>query len=258
MRKFSDDCRANDSKQACYRKLENMRCEWRPLKTFWTGSTYLGTWNGFGMSGYGIYTYANGAVYEGEFEDNMFHGEGVLKYPNGTSVRGIWVKGVLLKPSSTTVFADGLMFREHDWQYCEKQDRRFSIEYVHKLQPAGMTFLSADGPPREIPEGFYDCSDGFFDPKSNTVYDYNDLSKAIRVPDMTMRDWIMKNCRTSGQLKPLGPQPQLYEEWVNPIYDYVHPTPPPELFTERDFDDVPSSTRNLPPSTINMSAIRFS
>lgn len=41
-------------------RLENIRCEWQPLKTFWTGSSYIGTWNNFGMSGYGIYTYANG------------------------------------------------------------------------------------------------------------------------------------------------------------------------------------------------------
>lgn len=65
-----------------------------------------------------------GAIYEGEFEDNVFHGEGILKYPNGVSIHGTWCKGVLLDSSSTLLFADGVVFREHDWQYCKSQDRR--------------------------------------------------------------------------------------------------------------------------------------
>lgn len=55
------------------------------------------------------------------------------------------------------------------------------------------------------------------------------------MPDMAARNWIMKNCRTSEPLKPLGPQPQLHEEWVKPAYNYELPPTPPEPFAERDF-----------------------
>ena len=37
----------------------------------------------------------------------------------------------------------------------------------------GRSQLTNRVPPREIPEGCYDCGDGFYDPKSRVVVDYN-------------------------------------------------------------------------------------
>lgn len=38
---------------------------------------------------------------------------------------------------------------------------------------SGRSQLTNRVPPREIPEGCYDCGDGFYDPKSRVVVDYN-------------------------------------------------------------------------------------
>lgn len=37
----------------------------------------------------------------------------------------------------------------------------------------GRSQLTNRVPPRDIPEGCYDCGDGFYDPKSRVVVDYN-------------------------------------------------------------------------------------
>ena len=46
----------------------------------------------------------------------------------------------------------------------------FSIKYIIST---GRSQLTNRVPPREIPEGCYDCGDGFYDPKSRVVVDYN-------------------------------------------------------------------------------------
>lgn len=37
----------------------------------------------------------------------------------------------------------------------------------------GRSQLTNRVPPREIPEGCYDCGDGFYNPKTRVVVDYN-------------------------------------------------------------------------------------
>lgn len=38
---------------------------------------------------------------------------------------------------------------------------------------SGRSQLTNRVPPREIPEGCYDCGDGFYDPRTRVVVDYN-------------------------------------------------------------------------------------
>jgi hypothetical protein len=57
---------------------------------------------------------------------------------------------------------------------------RFTIEYEKGLQPAGESFLTADQPTRDIPPGYYDTGDGFFDPKTKVVYKSDDLTAILR------------------------------------------------------------------------------
>lgn len=94
----------------------------RPLATFISGSTYLGTWDRFRMSGYGIYTFTDGTVYEGEFKDGHFDGVGKLSMPNGGVIKGIWEKGHNVKMSLK--YSDGLKYKEKDWMYCYGNNRK--------------------------------------------------------------------------------------------------------------------------------------
>ena len=75
--------------------------------------------------------------------------------------------------SGQYVFADGLKYSDTKWEYCDGYDRRFYTEVCEGLKPAGQSQLTNNIPPREIPEGCYDCGDGFYDPISRVVMDYN-------------------------------------------------------------------------------------
>lgn len=70
-------------------------------------------------------------------------------------------------------FADGLQYDEENWEYCDGYDRRFYTEICDGLKPAGRSQLTNRIPPREIPEGCYDCGDGFYNPKTRVVVDYD-------------------------------------------------------------------------------------
>ncbi|XP_063826451.1 uncharacterized protein LOC135075933 [Ostrinia nubilalis] len=99
----------------------------------------------------------------------------------------------------------------------------FTIEYEEGMQPSGLSYLTADQPTREIPPGYYDTGDGFYDPKTKVVYKATDLSAIIRSPSIREQKWIIENCRTAPE-KELGPRQDLYEEWLEP---QVEPQPPP-------------------------------
>ncbi|KAL0879989.1 hypothetical protein ABMA27_002498 [Loxostege sticticalis] len=217
MRKFSEA-----HKEECKSVSVDIPRVPRSVKQFPTGSQYEGTWDVLGMSGFGTYVFPNGVTYEGEFSDGMFHGSGEMRYPCGAILRGKWRKGILTE--RTLEFADGLEYSDTDWKYCRMPDRRFTIEYENGLQPAGQSFLTADQPTREIPPGYYDTGDGFYDPKTKVVYKATDLSAIIRSPSVREQKWIVDNCRTAPE-KELGPRPDLYENWVEPQVD---PEPPPE------------------------------
>ncbi|XP_046552601.1 MORN repeat-containing protein 5-like [Haliotis rubra] len=90
-------------------------------------------------------------------------------------------------------FSDGLGYEEDKWEYCDGYDRRFYTEICNGLKPAGRSQLTNRVPPRDIPEGCYDCGDGFYNPVSRVVVDYN--HKFLRNADDDEHDWIVKTCR---------------------------------------------------------------
>ncbi|XP_061714081.1 MORN repeat-containing protein 5-like isoform X1 [Cydia pomonella] len=208
MRKFSEA-----HKEECKTVTLDIPRVKRAEKTFPTGSSYTGTWDVLGMSGQGTYKLPNGVIYEGEFDDGTFHGRGELRYPCGAVIYGKWVRGEMVE--RTLVFPDGLEYAEADWPYCMMPDRRFTIEIDDGLEPAGRSYLTAEQPTREIPPGFYDTGDGFYDPDSKIVFSAEDLTRMIRKPCAREQKWIMDNCRTNP-MRPLGPRPDLYEEWSSP------------------------------------------
>ncbi|XP_020924063.1 MORN repeat-containing protein 5 isoform X2 [Sus scrofa] len=69
-------------------------------------------------------------------------------------------------------FSDGLQYDAENWHYCDSYDRRFYTEICHGLKPAGISQLTNMDPPREIPPGWYDCGDGFYNPTTRIVKDY--------------------------------------------------------------------------------------
>ncbi|XP_034752648.1 MORN repeat-containing protein 5 isoform X1 [Etheostoma cragini] len=131
------------------------------------GSSYKGDTKNGRMDGKGEYTFPTETKYEGEMKDGMLHGKGVLHFPNGSKYEATWENGIAKQGSFT--FADGLQYQEKDWDYCDGYDRRFYSERCNGLRPAGESQLTDLHPPRLIPDGCYDCGDGFYDPNSRVV-----------------------------------------------------------------------------------------
>ncbi|KAK7505005.1 hypothetical protein BaRGS_00003575 [Batillaria attramentaria] len=157
----------------------------------YTGSSYEGDWVQGRMEGKGTYCFPTETRYEGDMRDGMFHGNGTLFFPNGSKYEARWENGYAIEGKYT--FADGLQYEEVDWEYCDGYDRRFYTEICDGLQPAGRSQLTNKVPPREIPEGCYDCGDGFYNPNTRVVVDYN--NKFLRNADDDEHEWIVKTCR---------------------------------------------------------------
>uniref|UniRef100_A0A3Q4BZS1 MORN repeat-containing protein 5 n=1 Tax=Mola mola TaxID=94237 RepID=A0A3Q4BZS1_MOLML len=132
-----------------------------------TGSSYKGDTKCGRMDGHGEYTFPTETRYVGETKDGMFHGKGVLHFPNGSKYEAIWENGRVKEGSLT--FADGLQYREKNWDYCDGYDRRFYSERCNGLRPAGESQLTDRHPAPVIPHGCYDCGDGFYDPVTRVV-----------------------------------------------------------------------------------------
>ncbi|CAH0587075.1 unnamed protein product [Chrysodeixis includens] len=218
MRKF---CEAH--KEECKTASLDIPRAHRSVKNLPTGSRYGGQWDVLGMSGYGTYIFPNGVRYEGDFEDGMFHGKGELQYDDGAVLKGKWKKGVMDEKS--LMFSDSLEYKEEFWKYCVEPDRRFAIEYSKGIMPAGKSYLTAEQPTIDIPPGYYDSGDGFYDPNTKSVYKYTDLSSITRSPSVREQKWIVDNCRVSPVV-PLGPRPDLYEDWSEPVMELAQPPPP--------------------------------
>jgi hypothetical protein len=125
----------------------------------------------------------------------MFHGQGTLYFENGGKYTATWKEGIAIEVSSSFnfkaknqisenlnyrlvkkgkyTFPDGLEFAEKDWEYCDGYDRRFFTEICDGLKPAGRSQLTNKVPPRTIPSNCYDCGDGFYNPETRVVNDYN-------------------------------------------------------------------------------------
>jgi len=157
----------------------------------YTGSSYSGDYKNGRLEGNGKYNFPTETRYEGEMKDGMFHGKGTLFFPNGSRYEGTWEDGKVLEGKYT--FADGLVYDEEDWEYCDGYDRRFFTEITGSLMPAGHEQLVNNEPRPNIPEGCYDCGDGFYNPKTRVVNDY--AGKFLRNADEDEHNWIIKTCR---------------------------------------------------------------
>ncbi|XP_022828384.1 MORN repeat-containing protein 5-like [Spodoptera litura] len=207
--------------------LETFHGSYRIKKQLSTGSHYDGEWQLMGMNGYGEYTYENGVVYEGQFENGMMHGKGELRYTLKDGriavIRGRWKEDVLVE--RTLFLSDSLEYKEDGWTYCMMPDRRFAVEFDTGMKPAGQSYLTAEQPTKEIPPGFYDTGDGFFDPKTKAIFKDGSLRDIVRAPGVQEQKWIVANCR-KGVEEPLGPRPDLYENLQGPVIFPVSHRPP--------------------------------
>lgn len=68
------------------------------------------------------FMYLSEVILEGEFRDGMLHGHGSMYWPRGQVMDGIWNRGKMEERRYT--FADGLTYREDEWNYCKFPDRR--------------------------------------------------------------------------------------------------------------------------------------
>jgi hypothetical protein len=166
--------------------------------TYTTGSSYNGDTKLAKMDGYGVYTFVTGTRYEGHFKDGMFHGNGKLIFPNGGIFESEWMNGEAVSKDTgiggTYTFSDGLEYEETDWVYCHDKDRRFYTEKCHGLQPAGMTQERDGEVNREIPTGWYDTGDGYYNPDNHVIYTYGDR-KFLRNADVEEHERIISSYR---------------------------------------------------------------
>uniref|UniRef100_A0A673BHL9 MORN repeat-containing protein 5 n=1 Tax=Sphaeramia orbicularis TaxID=375764 RepID=A0A673BHL9_9TELE len=151
----------------------------------------------------GTYTFPSETKYVGEMKNGMFHGKGVLHFPNGSKYDATWENGIAKQGKFT--FADGLQYQEEDWDYCDGYDRCFYSERCNGLRPAGESQLTDRHPPLVIPDGCYDCGDGFYDPSSRVVTSYT--GGFLRNADDAEHAWIVRTCRKAwnqGVVDPKG------------------------------------------------------
>ncbi|NWS87809.1 MORN5 protein, partial [Toxostoma redivivum] len=148
------------------------------------------------MEGFGSYTLPTGSEYRGSLWDGMCHGKGELQFLRGGGYRALWVRGVPTQMRYT--FADGLEYDEEKWHYCDGYDRRFYTEICFGFKPPGIPQLTNLDPPRIIPEGCYDCGDGFYNPETRVVVDYK--HKFLRNADNDEHEWILRTCRRAWDI----------------------------------------------------------
>ncbi|NXD26325.1 MORN5 protein, partial [Spelaeornis formosus] len=150
------------------------------------------------MEGFGYYALPTGKEYRGWLWDGMFHGKGELLLPEGGAHRAVWDRGVCDITKGKYAFADGLEYEKEKWRYCDGYDRRFYTEISSGFKPPGIPQLTNLHPPKIIPEGCYDCGDGFYNPKTRVVVDYK--HKFLRNADEDEHEWILRTCRRAWDI----------------------------------------------------------
>ncbi|KAM3600431.1 uncharacterized protein V6R79_023427 [Siganus canaliculatus] len=155
------------------------------------GSSYKGDLKNGRMDGKGEYTFPTGTKYVGEMKDGTFHGKGELRFPNGSKYEATWENGKAKQGSFT--FADGLQYKETDWDYCNGHNRHFYSEHCNGLRPAGKSQLTNVHPALVIPNGCYDCGDGFYNPSTRVITSYT--GRFLRTADDSEHEWIVRTCR---------------------------------------------------------------
>nr|XP_017528546.2 MORN repeat-containing protein 5 isoform X1 [Manis javanica] len=156
------------------------------------------------MEGKAEYILPNKTKYIGEMKDGTFHGPGTLYFPSGSRYDAIWKNGLVVK--GTYTFSDGLQYKEKNWYYCDSYDRRFYTEICYGLKPAGISQLTNIDPPRKVPNGHYDCGDGFYNPLTRVIMDYR--NRFLRNADDDEHEWIIRTCR-KGWDEIVGHRPKL-------------------------------------------------
>ncbi|NWI96318.1 MORN5 protein, partial [Pitta sordida] len=149
------------------------------------------------MEGHGSYKLPTGTEYRGQLWDGMFHGEGELLFPGDSTYRALWHRGV--PAQGKYYFADGSEYGDKKWYYCDGYDRRFFTEISSGFQPPGIPQFTNLELPGKIPEGCYDCGDGFYNPETKVVVDYK--GRFLRNADADEHEWIIRTCR-KAELKP--------------------------------------------------------
>uniref|UniRef100_A0A8D0G5H8 MORN repeat-containing protein 5 n=1 Tax=Sphenodon punctatus TaxID=8508 RepID=A0A8D0G5H8_SPHPU len=140
------------------------------------------------LEGRGQYILPTETKYVGELKDGMFHGKGALHFPSGSKYEGRSPKP--------------LSFAHRALEFV----LRFYTEICSGLKPAGISQLTDLDPPRVIPEGCYDCGDGFYNPETRVVVDYK--LRFLRNADDDEHDWIIQTCR-KGWDEIIGYKPKL-------------------------------------------------
>ena len=137
----------------------------------------------------------SGTVYEGEMKNGHFHGKGKLIFENGGQYSAIWENGKAVEDGKYT-FPDGLEYDEDNWEYCTGYDRKYHVENLNGLKPAGRENLideELDNVPgfiHKIPEHAFDTADGYYLSEERRVYDYS--GKFLRVADNDEHEFILK------------------------------------------------------------------
>lgn len=145
--------------------------------------------------GKGVYRFRNNVIYDGNFYKGQFHGEGIMIYPNGGKYYGLWENGKLLRGKYE--FSDGLEYKDSaNWSYCSSIDRRFYYEIKHDIKDPDIEnfctiFIN-------IPDGCYNCGDGYLDPDKGMIFSYN--NKFLRYPNEEEEKWI-KNKSVYNSIK---------------------------------------------------------
>ncbi|KAI3389473.1 hypothetical protein SNEBB_004212 [Seison nebaliae] len=157
------------------------------------GSKYNGPYVNGRIEGEGYYILPNGSQYLGGFKDGKWHGNGTLLFNNGGRFEGRFDNGKSI--SGKYIFADDLEYEVDDgWKYCNGYDRRFHKEILPPgIRPAGLSLITNELEPRDIPNGQFDIGEGFYDPSKKIVftYDGNFLRHSTEEEDK----WIVGKCR---------------------------------------------------------------
>ncbi|XP_015236508.1 PREDICTED: MORN repeat-containing protein 5 isoform X1 [Cyprinodon variegatus] len=164
------------------------------------GSRYKRSTKNGRRDGKAVYTFPTDTKYVGDMKDGLFHGKGVLFFPNGSKYEATWEKGIAKQGSF--IFADGLEYQDKNWDYCDGYDRRFYSERCNGFRPPGETQLTNVHPPPSIPDGCYDCADGFYDPVSRVVTSYT--GRFLRNAVDSEHEWIVRTCRKAWDDFPVG------------------------------------------------------
>ena len=125
-------------------------------------------------------------------------GQGRLTLKSGGYYEGYWSKGILIEGGY--FFADGLPYSkigQKQWDYCSQHDPRFYSEIREGIaKGTTLKHLTSHKHVDALPKACYDVIEGYFDPKSKAIYDY-ESGGTVREPSQEEIEWIKANCRVA-------------------------------------------------------------